>query len=258
MRDHFKVIRKMAWEKYFESEKKQYGSTKKNKKKKLKAAAEEAAWKKYEAVHPEKLKCDNFPSSNEDLQAEQEEEIITELYPNLDNQKRKIPPMPPFPFKPLQDYTSNIENLLAQTYLDRMYLDKNFLKELPFMPGITSPNYKGIKEIKKLCRNALKMLTVKQEILRSRRPFYFIKFQKSLLPPNLQKKLEAERLARAKCCIIKADKLLEQLEDDVIEEKLVKATEVAWKLWTFCKHSTKNYLPEREEYLKKIYALLGE
>lgn len=62
----------------------------------------------------------------------------------------------PFPFRPLQHYTTNIENYMAEKYLDAMYLDKIFLKKLQGEPGSKSPNKNGTKRIHQLARNCLK------------------------------------------------------------------------------------------------------
>jgi len=81
------------------------------------------------------------------------------------SEEDNIPPAPPYPYKPLQRYTTNIENYVAEKYLDKLYLDKIFLKELKNQPGVNCPNYEGSKKILKLAKDGHKTLSYKQVII---------------------------------------------------------------------------------------------
>lgn len=74
----------------------------------------------------------------------------------------EIPKGKPFPYRPLQRYTTNIENFMAEKYLKAMYLDKIFLKTLKDNPGVKSPNKAGYKEIVQLAKDGYKTLSYKQ------------------------------------------------------------------------------------------------
>lgn len=65
-------------------------------------------------------------------------------------------------FRPLQRYTTNIENYMAEKYLDSMYKDKAFFKYIKNHPGVNSPNYEGQKKILALCKSGYEKLAYKQ------------------------------------------------------------------------------------------------
>lgn len=94
--------------------------------------------------------------------ADTDQDIRSSLYTH-DTEEDAVPPSEkPFPYRPLQRYTSNIKNYMAERYLDSMYLDKIFLEKLSEAPGITSPNKEGTKKILKLCKTGYKNLSYKQ------------------------------------------------------------------------------------------------
>lgn len=68
----------------------------------------------------------------------------------------RMPPSPPFPHRPMQDHTSNIENFLAEKYLEKLYHDKQFLKNLPNCNGLKIANEKGSLKIKQLAIQGFK------------------------------------------------------------------------------------------------------
>lgn len=89
------------------------------------------------------------------------EDIRSSLYTH-DTVEDFIPPGKPFPYKPLQRYTTNIKNYMAEKYLDSLYLDKIFLENLKNAPGVGSPNVQGTKKIIQMCKNGFKALSYKQ------------------------------------------------------------------------------------------------
>lgn len=188
----------MAWKKAFEAQK-PYGpkstyAAKKKKKKKKKDEAKEKR-KTQEPVVPKlKLKKKSAPSvvsSNNDplvsdrqysevkssekggeassvgsnplaaTQTEEDLEIRSSLYTH-DTVEDFIPPGKPFPYRPLQRYTTNIKNYMAEKYLDSLYLDKIFLETLKTAKGVGSPNVEGTKKIIQMCKNGFKALSYKQ------------------------------------------------------------------------------------------------
>lgn len=175
----------MAWKKAFEAQK-PYGpkfayAAKKKKKKKKKNEAKEKK-KTQEPVVPKlKIKKKSAPASVASInnseqqnneknneaasttspQAEENLEIRSSLY-TRDTVEDYIPPGRPFPYRPLQRYTTNIKNYMAEKYLDSLYLDKIFLENLKTAPGIGSPNIQGTKKIIQMCKNGFKALSYKQ------------------------------------------------------------------------------------------------
>lgn len=106
-------------------------------------------------------------------QPEEDLEIRSSLYTH-DTVEDFIPPGRPFPHRPLQRYTTNIKNFMAEKYLDSLYLDKIFLETLKTAPGIGSPNVEGSKKIIQMCRNGFKALSYKQVSLLK----YIVEFHK--------------------------------------------------------------------------------
>lgn len=89
-------------------------------------------------------------------------EILDSLH-STNSEDNYIPPFTnPFPYKPLQNYTKNIKNYMAEKYLDCMYLDKIYLQKIRMEKGIKSPNYKGTLKIKSLAKIGYKTVCYKQ------------------------------------------------------------------------------------------------
>lgn len=193
LRDYFKIIRRLAWKKAFEAQKPYEPKSKYKKKKKKKKKTEDDTKSKrttQEPVAPKiKLKKKSVKSMSvlgtlEDQQQQQhhehaeekgeeaaagsstsvpheELEIRSSLYTH-DTAEDYIPPGKSFPYRPLQRYTTNIKNYMAEKYLDSLYLDKIFLENLSKTPGVTNPNAKASKKILHMCKSGFKALSYKQ------------------------------------------------------------------------------------------------
>lgn len=261
LRDHFKIIRYLAWKKIKEN-KKRWVPRNKKKRKKKKLEEDNKEWvsplKKPKEVMPLKfLSLKSLPNllpnepSNPDL------EIKDSLHSHL-SEKEEIPPCPPFPYRPLQRRTTNLENYMAEKYLDKLYLDKMFLRELKFHPGVISPNVEGTKKILKLAKDGYKLLNYKQELLRTRRPFYFIKYQEGKLSPKLLARQAKELKERQDKCSKTAEGLLLGISE-CIEMKATKvAMDLAEKLKEFCEKTSKKYLPKRDHYIREMCSLMSK
>lgn len=190
LRDYFKIIRKLAWKKAFEAQK-PYGpkskyAAKKKKKNKKKDEAKHKRRTQEPVVPKMKMKKKSCPASLPTSVSDQREDakqnvknadaaslssagqvedldIRSSLYTH-DTVEDFIPPGKPFPYKPLQRYTTNIKNYMAEKYLDSLYLDKIFLESLKTAPGVGSPNAEGTKKIIQMCKNGFKALSYKQVI----------------------------------------------------------------------------------------------
>lgn len=147
----------------------------KKKKKKTHAAA---STKKHirEPAAPKRSKKSIKSAQSKELQAEggaaaeavdliqdddPENDIRSSLYTH-DTEEDAVPPGKPFPYKPLQNYTSNIKNYMAEKYLDSLYLDKIFLENLKDAHGVKSPNKEGTKKILQMSKSGYKTLSYKQ------------------------------------------------------------------------------------------------
>lgn len=151
----------MAWKKAKE-EKKPY-EARNRKKKKKKSTKKDKLGKALESINrKQKSRSLLFREKSIRLfKIDPELEIKDSLYSHK-SEEEDIPPGPPFPHRPLQRYTTNIKNYMAEKYLDNMYLDKIFLKELKHTDGVNSPNIKGSQKIIKMARDGYKTLTYKQ------------------------------------------------------------------------------------------------
>lgn len=176
LRDHFKIIRKLAWKKAFEMQR-PFEPKSKHKKKKKKISKTETTAKKHirEPAAPKRSKKSvkssrsnkNLPADGETAavaiieEDDPENDIRSSLYTH-DTEEDAVPPGKPFPYKPLQNYTSNIKNYMAEKYLDSLYLDKIFLENLKDAHGIKSPNKAGTKKILQMSKSGYKTLSYKQ------------------------------------------------------------------------------------------------
>ncbi|XP_017778568.1 PREDICTED: uncharacterized protein LOC108564142 [Nicrophorus vespilloides] len=249
LRDHFKIIRKLAWKKAKESQK-PFELRTKRKKKKKKKKKKETEEKHMEALVPLKKKRGLLNVSDLELK------IFDSLY-SLKEEMDIIPPGPKFPYRPLQDYTSNIENYMASKYLESMYLDKIFLKNLKDDPGVKNPNKSSTRKIILIAKHGFKTLSYKQELLRIRRPFYFIKFQETTLlsATLLARQIKEDERVR-KAVILEANALLSKIESCIENKQTRDALETAEKLKLLCETKEKRYFPNRQEFVMNIYQLV--
>ncbi|KAJ8982359.1 hypothetical protein NQ317_013110 [Molorchus minor] len=252
LRDHFLVIRKLAWKKNYEAQKPFEPKPKKKKKKKKVIAIGTLI----EPVQPDilKIKVKKQDTDEERLTVGW---VLGIVYTVIRQKKIIFPPYnQPFRFRPLQNFTTNIENYMAEKYLDSMYLDKLFLKELQTKRGANCPNAKGSSMIKKLAKNGYKTVCYKQELLRTRRPFYYIKFQEAISTGALKERQEHELFVQQQLTIKEADTLIVKLNDAFRQKKLRPVLEVAEKLKLYCDSKPKRLLENKEDYLQEMYAIV--
>lgn len=246
LRDHFKIIRRLAWDK---NRKVLEGYTKKQKRKKPvmpfyvddtpEAFAAPIKSKKHEK---HKMKSSNLSSNIvEDLQTHE-------------SSKNIVPPFKDeFPFEPLQKYTSNLENFMAEKYLESMYLDKNFLKKIGTQPGTCSPNQKGSEKIRHLAKTGYKMVAYKQELLRTRRPFYHIKYKEGFSTTTLKIRQAQELFIQQQTARKEAEMLLLKFQDYFKQNKFRDLSNYAEKIMNYCDSKPKRILPDRDVYLEEVF-----
>ncbi|KAF5302368.1 hypothetical protein FQA39_LY10407 [Lamprigera yunnana] len=245
LRDHYKIIRKIAWNRIKEVED-PYKVTRKRRKKK---SVNENTVR--EAVIPEIRALEARIKS-----AELGTLCITDSLNSFKPEVNIIPPCV-FPYKPKQNYTSNIKNYMAERYLDSMYLDKIFLNTLKDHPGVISPNKEGTKKIQKFGKDGYKLLSYKQELLRTRRPFYLLKHQEAKITGIFKERVQKELCRIQVAAKSDADKILLTIKNAVNSKNTKVALETAEKLKLYCDTQPKKILPNRDEYLHAMYELVG-
>ncbi|KAL3265359.1 hypothetical protein HHI36_009567 [Cryptolaemus montrouzieri] len=273
LRDHFQIIRKLAWQRVFEKAKPYQPKTKYKKKKKIseeeKMVTQLAAPKAKLPLPAKRSRRKSNVSigttlSMRKFESEIRENLLSEgssIQDSLHSIKdsgHQIPILFNYPFKPIQRYTSNVQNLMAERYLDKMYHDKVFLERLKNRLGLESPNENGVRKIKELAKKSSKYIYYNQELLRARRPFYLLRLQDAKAGGKLkERQLERER-AMMKYCENEAATLIDKIQMAIRNHNLRIVIESAEKLYSFCETTPKKTLPKRDWYLQQLYALVRD
>ncbi|XP_018570368.1 tetratricopeptide repeat protein 25-like [Anoplophora glabripennis] len=250
LRDHFRFIRRLAWKRNYEAQKPFEPKPRRKKKKKTKLAF---IREPKEPIIQGKLKKG---ISKLEIAKEGEDKPLS-IKDSLHSQKSEENRIPPFgqgfKFKPLQNYTTNIENYMAEKYLDSMYLDKIFLKKLRTQPGAICPNQKGSAIINQLAKTGYKIVSYKQDLLRTRRPFYFIKYQEATVSGALKARQEEELNTQQQNAKKEADVLLAKMQEALKTKNLRLMLDVVEKLKMYCDSKSKRLLMDKDFYLQEIY-----
>nr|XP_023018092.1 tetratricopeptide repeat protein 25-like [Leptinotarsa decemlineata] len=244
LRNHFKIIRKLAWKKDWESKKPPEPNSKKKKTpKKLKITK-----RHYEA--PVKVSSEYFDHNSSKTE-------LLSIKNSIHSYNRQVCDVPPYHgsvhFSPLQKYTSNLNKYMASKYLDIIYHEKYFLKDIQSEPGLVSPNHKGYKRMKEIARDCFSNICHQQEVLRARRPFYYIKYQEASLSASLRARQEEDLHLQQRHLEREAEKILLKLRNAAERKNLSEILEMAEKLKLYCDSKTKRLLPARDEYLKEVF-----
>lgn len=244
LRDHYKIIHRMAWKKLNEIEDPYQIKRKRKKKKTVKRTTEKVV---HDPIVP--LIRLKKPHTHSGLS------ILDSLHSHADD----VDVIPPCKsrFRPLQRYTTNIENYMSEKYLNTMCNDKIFLKQLRSHPGVLSPNWEGTKSILRMSKEGYKSLSYKQELLRTRRPFYFLKFQEATIKGNLKLRIAEELRKMQLRAKMEADQLLAIIQRAVDTKRTKTALVYAEKLKIYCELKPIKILPTREKYLAEMYKLVG-
>lgn len=249
LRDHFKIVRKLAWKKNRESLE---GYAEKKERKKASRfyvcdTPEEFQIPSMNCMKKKKIGTDKKGLGDCKLK------INTSLHSHK-SEESFIPPFSQeFPFHPLQNYTSNIDNFIAEKYLESMYLDKNFLKKVANEPGSSCPNKKGSDKIKYLAKRGYKMVSYKQELLRTRRPFYHIKYKEGTSTATLKVR-QAEALYMQQQTTKKEVNYLLNKFNELFRQKKFKAMfQFGEKLRNYCDSMSKRVLPDKDKYLEEVF-----
>ncbi|XP_074026093.1 outer dynein arm-docking complex subunit 4 [Leptinotarsa decemlineata] len=256
LRDHFKIIRRLAWKQNYEAQKPF------EPKPKLKKVVKQVKTRKKRRSDTMEPVLPKIRASKTDLYKECrlsniDCRSITESLHSHKSEKLIVPPFnKPFPFSPLQKYTTNIENYMAEKYLDSMYLDKIFLQKLQNEPGAVCPNKKGSMKIKQLAKTGFKTVAYKQELLRTRRPFYYINYQQARSSGTLKSRQEQELVLQQQTIRKEADVVFARLRVAFEKRNLLKMLDLAEKLRHYCEIQPHRLFPDKEEYMEQVYKMI--
>ncbi|CAG9829271.1 unnamed protein product [Diabrotica balteata] len=240
LRDYFLIIRKLAWLETFNAGKRVAFVAKNKKIRKPKRKRRE----KRKSVGEEHL----------DLNLQIKDSICSHESDNF-----VVPPLQQsFRFSPLQNYTTNIDNYMAETYLERMYREKVFVKELLNKPGISCPNQEGVKKLRTIAKDCYNTVYDKQEVLRTRKPFYHIKYQHAFITGSLKDRQEAELQLHQENTRKEAEKITARLQKALTSHNLTTVVDLAEKLKKYCDSKSKRLLPDKQIYLRKIYDVIRD
>lgn len=261
LRDYFKLIRKLAWLKAYE-EKRKSGECKRRKRIVKKTDEERVRAIRRRKLEPVTATYYNALYKKEEKKAgkrlgSDEPQIADSLYSHK-SADNYIPPGPKYRYRPLQRYSTNIEALLAETYLERLYLDKMFFKSFKTHPGIPSPNIQGAVRMFRLGLDSFKCLNFKQELLRTRRPYYYIKYRDTHLTKNLKRMCRREMARRIASNTAKAQGMFDHMVDLAEKRQARQVMILAMKFRLYCEQVPRQMLPTRDLYLKDMYQLLSE
>lgn len=239
LRDHYKIIKKLAWDR----NRILLEGPEPKKRRKPKPF--------YKFKDSENIVIQRQLEKSISIQSRQE---LVNVYGTVRRTKVSKSVFGPHPFRPEQPYTTNIEKFMAEKYLEIMRKDKTFLKHLPDAHGIDSPNQKGVEEIIKIAKRTYKTLSKQQEVLRARKPFYFIKNSEAKSGNTVGAKLE--ELYIRKSTLKEAEMLYQKLKDTIDEKNYGKILELAEKFEEFCSSKPRKFLPCKHEYLREVIDII--
>ncbi|KAG5873554.1 hypothetical protein JTB14_001453 [Gonioctena quinquepunctata] len=247
LRDHFKIIRKLAWEKSCE------------KVEPLKTHSKPRKLAKGESVlkHIQLKRKRNFEGKlDRPIKSVSAVDLLS-IRSSLQSQIAEKHGIPAHNYginsSPLQKYTTNIENYMNEKYLEKMHEEKKFLKKMQSQPGIISPNEKGVMRIMKLAKNTLAYVSRNQDILRTRRPFYYIKYQETNRSGTLKAKQQDAITLQQQFVRNDAQKILIKLRVAAEANDLSQVLELAEKMKNFCDAKPRRLLPEKDDYMKEVF-----
>ncbi|CAB3233482.1 unnamed protein product [Arctia plantaginis] len=151
-----------------------------------------------------------------------------------------------------------LSRVLAMKYLGPMAYDKFFLQSLTEDPRIKSANSAGSEELKSLVKEALRSLSERQEMLRSQRPYYTIKFAEKAESKHQNKYKELVLIREREIGARTSERLLKQLEKSMRENRVMDLIAQAERMQLFLDSKTPRTLPDKELYTDRLYRAVGE
>lgn len=142
-----------------------------------------------------------------------------------------------------------LQRIMAAMDMGYLMIDKDFLEKIVSQPEtVAAPNKRSIAELLALASTCYHNATYLQDLLRIRRPFYVILFQRHKIPKGRRMMIERERKLRRNVVIVKADFLL----------RLLQAARINKDYPTFFKLVAVSGLAQSESpiYYKYIYCII--
>lgn len=238
LRDHYKIIKKLAWMKNMAA---LSGETPKKKRKPspfFKVNDQDAPHIKEKSEKP-------LPIPKEALDS---------LHVPFRKFKISKSAYGPFPFRPLQSYTTNLDKYMGEKYLENLVKDKWFLKNLPNVHGVNCPNQKSAKKIREIAQKTYKTISQQQEVLRTRRPFYFIKNKEALAENNVSVKIEQIYVQRS--TLREAELMFAKLKKAEASADYNAVLHLIEKFHIFCDSKPKRLLPNKQIYVREIAQIM--
>ncbi|KAK9870753.1 hypothetical protein WA026_009715 [Henosepilachna vigintioctopunctata] len=182
------------------------------------------------------------------------EDSIAERKPLL-----KLPKVVKFPYQPLQRRTKNIDNFISSVYLGQLFQEKKYLTALPQIPGCVGKNIDANNVIIDASNEGVETLDAAKEILRTRRPFYHIKYEElktkcKKLEMDKMKLLERRKLRAIK----KIDKFFTKIAVFVNNMDLYHMSKMAELMYQYLKKTDKEIIPNKDSVLCRLYKLVGD
>lgn len=152
---------------------------------------------------------------------------------------------------------AQLNSVLAETYLGKLNNDRKWFQQAMENPNIPSVNKQGTTKILKLAKKALDDLEKRKEILRSRKPYYHIKFKAEVSEKGMRKQRELLDNARKKLLAEVAEKMLLGLHKERRLRNTKKCIDIADRIKKHLDKSPKRLLPNKKELLNILYNTIG-
>ncbi|GLV35669.1 uncharacterized protein CBL_01180 [Carabus blaptoides fortunei] len=249
LRDHYDMIRAIAWEKALKLRKGFQPQPRFKQKKKRK--------------QPDIMKDIYFKFRKKALAeaskiAEKKSELrILESLTDTRANALHIAWKPKSKHQPPQNRTYNIDNCMGETYLGKMFYDKQFLDAMKTDPRVNCPNDKGARQINNLAKQGFKKLVYRQELLRARKPFYSIKYAQIEAKEIFLRHEQEELKELQKTTKIEIENSIKRLELARSECHTDLSIHLANRVKSYIDRLSLKALPNKEMYLKEIYDLIG-
>lgn len=151
-----------------------------------------------------------------------------------------------------------LSRVLAMKYLGPMAYDKFFLQSLTEDSRIKSANSAGSEELKSLVKEALRSLSERQEMLRSQRPYYTIKYSERAESKHQNKYKDLVLIREREIGARTSERLLKQIEKSMREMRVMDLIAQAERMQLFLDSKTPRTLPDKELYTDRLYRAVGE
>lgn len=151
-----------------------------------------------------------------------------------------------------------LSRVLAMKYLGPMAYDKFFLQSLTEDSRIKSANSAGSEELKSLVKEALRSLSERQEMLRSQRPYYTIKYSERAESKHQNKYKDLVLIREREIGARTSERLLKQIEKSMREMRVMDLIAQAERMQLFLESKTPRTLPDKELYTDRLYRAVGE